>query len=114
MVSFIPSFISWPFYLSVTRGSLAGADLKPPGEKEPEVDVDGRVSLEPGIQSHFGKIVAGAGATGLSASLANSEDRAAGSPRKGCLGTPSPERWPRVCLSRAVGGEDLGTSLLVQ
>ena len=90
MVSFIPSFIAWPFSLSVARGSLAGVDLKPPGEKEPEVDVDGRVSLEPGTQSHFWKIVAAAGATGLSASLTNSEDRAAGSPRKGCLGVPSP------------------------
>ena len=94
--------------------SLAGADLKPPGEKEPEVDVDGRVSLEPGTQSHFWKIVAGPEATGLSASLANLGDRAAGSPQKGCLGVPSSERWPKVCLSRAVVGEDLGTSPVVQ
>ena len=94
----------------MARGSLAGADLKPPGEKEPEVDVDGRVSLEPGTQSHFWKIVAGAGATGLSASLANSEDRAAGSPRKGCLGVPSPERWDsgsRVVIEEFLTGPEV-------
>ena len=75
--------------------SLAGVDLKPTGEKEPEVDMDHRVSPEPRTQSCFWKIVAGAGATGLSASLTNSEDQAAGSPWKGCLGAPSSERWPR-------------------